>query len=73
MTMTTEFANCRWIDVQAAASYLGCSKSTLDKDRVTGTLRIPFTRLGRRILYDTSDLDRYLEANKVNWLQVGEA
>lgn len=73
MTMTTDLANCRWIDVQGAAAYLGCSKSTLDKDRVTGTLRIPFTRLGRRILYDTSDLDHYLEANKVRWQVEGAA
>lgn len=73
MNMATGSDSCRWVDVQAAAAYLGCSKSTLDKDRVTGCLRIPFTRLGRRVLYDTSDLDKYLEANKVNWQQCGGA
>lgn len=57
----------RWKDVSSAAAYLGCSKSSLDKDRISGLLGIPFTRLGKRILYDTADLDTYLESRKVRW------
>lgn len=57
----------RWKDTRAAAEYLGCSKSLLDSDRVTGLHKIPFSRLGKKILYDTKDLDRYLESRKVRW------
>lgn len=54
----------RWLTTPQAAAYLGCSKSTLEKDRVYRLLNIPFTRLGRAIRYDQQDLDRYLEARK---------
>ena len=54
----------RWLTTPQAATYLGCSKSTLEKDRVYRLLNIPFTRLGRAIRYDQQDLDRYLEARK---------
>ena len=54
----------RWLTTSQAAAYLGCSKSTLEKDRVYRLLNIPFTRLGRAIRYDQQDLDRYLEARK---------
>lgn len=57
----------RWKDTRAAAEYLGCSTSLLNSDRVTGLHKIPFCRLGKKILYDTEDLDRYLEGCKVRW------
>ena len=38
----------RWKDTRAAAEYLGCSKSLLDSDRITGLHKIPFTRLGKK-------------------------
>lgn len=63
----------RWLTVPEAAQYLNFSKSALDKDRLTGLLGIPFTRLGKKILYDLHDLDRYLEANKVSWQIEGAA
>ena len=59
----------RWCDTTQAAKYINCSESLLEKDRVYGLLKIPFSRIGRRIVYDLHDLDRYLEANKVNWQQ----
>ena len=58
------FSISRWLTTTQAAAYLGCSKSTLEKDRVYRLLNIPFTRLGRTIRYDQQDLDRYLEARK---------
>lgn len=54
----------RWLTTAQAAVYLGCSKSTLEKDRVYRLLNIPFTRLGKAIRYDQQDLDNYLEARK---------
>ncbi len=52
-----------WLTVPEAAEYLSCSRSMLDKDRVTGLLGIPFSRLGRHIRYSRKALDAYLEAN----------
>lgn len=59
----------RWLSPQQAAEYLGVHKSFLDKDRVTRLHGVPFTRLGRRILYDVRALDAFLERNQ----QGGEA
>lgn len=54
----------RWLTTVQAASYLGCAKSTLEKDRVYRLLGIPFAKLGRCIRYDQQDLDAYLESRK---------
>jgi predicted DNA-binding transcriptional regulator AlpA len=48
---------------RAAADYLGYSESTLEKKRVTGE-GPPFIRLGRSIVYDTRDLDKWLAARR---------
>ncbi|RZZ84788.1 helix-turn-helix transcriptional regulator [Pseudoxanthomonas winnipegensis] len=48
----------------AAASYLGLSKSTLDKMRSQG--RGPrYFRLGGRVFYRKADLDDYIKAGVV--------
>lgn len=51
-----------WLTSKQAAEYLGCSRSLLDKDRITGLLGIPFSRLGRHIRYSRKALDAYLES-----------
>lgn len=50
------------IRVQQAAEYLGVSKSFLDKARCYGTNGPAFARLGRTIIYDTDELDRWLKS-----------
>lgn len=55
----------RWLDPNAAAKHMNCSKSLLDKDRISGLLGIPFSRIGRKIVYDRQELDDYLERRKV--------
>ena len=47
----------------AAADYLGCAASTLEKKRCTGE-GPPFIRLGRVIVYDTRDLDTWLASRR---------
>ena len=42
-----------------AATYLAISKGTLDK------LGIPFIQIRRRVIYRKSDIDAWLEAQKV--------
>lgn len=50
------------VRVQQAAEYLGVSKSFLDKARCYGTSGPAFMRLGRTIVYDTTELDRWLRS-----------
>lgn len=51
----------RYLRTKEAATYLGISSSVLNKDRVTKMIGIPFTRVGRTILYDRKELDQWLK------------
>lgn len=51
------------LKVKDAACYCGLSTSTLNKYRVTGE-GPTFRKLGRAVLYDTLDLDLWLESCK---------
>lgn len=55
----------RYVRTPEAADYLGLSRATLNKDRVTGLLGIPYAKLGRAVLYDLTDLDAFMERNKI--------
>ena len=48
------------MDTQDAAHYLGLADATLESDRCTGRIGIPFIRLGRRVKYRRTDLDEFL-------------
>jgi hypothetical protein len=48
-----------------ASAYLDLAPSTLEMDRRTGRLGIPFIRIGRRIGYLINDLDKWLINNRV--------
>lgn len=54
----------RLVDTNAAAEWLGISPHTLATARVRGTPRIPFVKLGRRVLYDVADLEAIADASK---------
>ena len=49
------------LDTPAAAQRLGVSPATLSTWRCTNAVRVPFVRVGRRVLYRTADLDRFLD------------
>jgi len=51
------------VDPQIAASLVGSTKSSLEKDRSTGHLGIPYVKAGKRVFYRLSDLDEWLAAN----------
>ena len=51
-----------WLSVVEAAKYLKCSKCFLDQDRQGKKPLVPYSRLGRRVLYNTAVLDAYLES-----------
>ena len=62
--MTNEITS-RLIKQSEAASYLGLSEATLERDRWRGG-DIPFIRVGSRsIRYDLGQLDAYLESRTV--------
>ena len=58
----TAFAN-RKISVGEAATYLGISKSFLDKKRLDGSGPI-YMKIGRRVTYDLSDLEIWVAGQK---------
>ena len=51
------------LTVLPAADYVGVSASLLNKLRTYGG-GPRFIKLGKKVLYDTVDLDRWCEANK---------
>ena len=53
----------RVLSVLEAAARVGLSKPTLDKLRVYGG-GPPFLKLGRRVVYDPSDLDQWLSSHR---------
>lgn len=48
-----------------AAEYLRLAPVTLECDRSTRRLGIPFRKLGRRVLYHRADLDAWLQKRTV--------
>jgi len=60
--MAFEPIQSQWMSPAEAAAYLGCSRNFLDKDRITGLLGIPFSKLGRHIRYSREALDAYLKS-----------
>lgn len=50
-------------NVKQAADYLGLAKSTLDHYRTAGN-GPRFIKLGRKVVYDSADLDRWLNEHK---------
>ena len=53
------------VDQDQAAERLGLQAPTLEKDRRSGHLGIPYVRAGRRILYPLVDLGCWLEKNRI--------
>ena len=60
--MNTPIASAR-LPGAAAAAYTGMAASTLNKLRVFGGGPV-FIKIGRRVLYDTTDLNTWLTANR---------
>ena len=48
-----------------AAAYLGIRPATLKTWRCTRKVQIPFVKIGDRVVYRQTDLDRFLDANTV--------
>jgi predicted DNA-binding transcriptional regulator AlpA len=59
----TTFPDSSRLPVEAAAAHLGLSASTLNKLRVFGGGPV-FLKLGRRVVYDVTDLDAWLATKR---------
>jgi excisionase family DNA binding protein len=54
----------RRLNHDEASAYLKVSPSTLRTWRCTGRHKIPFYKLGRKIYYEISDLNAFLETRR---------
>lgn len=50
----------------AAAKYLGVSAGTLAVWRCTKRYNLPYIKIGAKIVYDTSDLLRFIQSRRVS-------
>jgi hypothetical protein len=53
------------VDSNAAATLLNSTNSSLEKDRATGHMGVPYVKAGRRVIYRLADLDKWLTANRI--------
>jgi len=53
------------VNSKIAADLLDFTNSSLEKDRATGHMGIPYVKAGRKVIYRLSDLDEWLKANRV--------
>jgi hypothetical protein len=49
-----------------AADFLRISERSLERHRVEGKLKIPFIKIGRRVMYAREDLEAWINANRFN-------
>lgn len=47
-----------------AADYLGMSEGTIENWRYNGLSTLPFYKVGGRVYYRKTDIDKWLEGNK---------
>jgi len=54
----------RLLDVEGAAEYLSVTPRFIR--RLVAERRLPFVKLGRHLRFDTADLDRFIDAGRVD-------
>ena len=64
MLSATFDSNNRRLSEREAAQYLGVRQRTLADWRLKG-ICLPYSRLGKRVVYESVDLDRFLQAGRV--------
>ena len=47
-----------------AAEILGCTPKTLEVWRCTGRVKVPFCKVGRRVVYRRADLEAFLAEHR---------
>lgn len=54
----------RLLDVEGAAEYLSVTPRFIR--RLVAERRLPFVKLGRHLRFDTADLDRFINAGRID-------
>lgn len=54
------------MSVQLAGDYLGLSSKTLEVDRCSRRLRVPYLKVGRKVVYERTALDRWLAERRIS-------
>jgi hypothetical protein len=57
--------NALAVDTNTAAALINSTEAALEKDRATGHMGIPFVRAGRHVIYSITDLQLWLNANRI--------
>jgi len=50
------------LKTKEVAAILGIGKSTLDQDRLSGRLGLPFVRLGHSVRYKRQDVEKFISS-----------
>jgi hypothetical protein len=53
------------VDSKTAANLLNSTNSSLEKDRATGHMGVPYVKAGRKVIYRLADLDEWLKDNQI--------
>jgi hypothetical protein len=53
------------VNSKTAAILLNSTDASLEKDRATGHMGIPYVKAGRRVVYRLAELDAWLKANQI--------
>lgn len=53
------------VNPERAASLIDSTTASLNKDRCVGHLGIPYVKAGRKVIYLLSDLEAWLEFNRI--------
>lgn len=53
------------VDSKTAANLLNSTNASLEKDRATGHMGVPYVKAGRRVVYRLADLAGWLESKRI--------
>ena len=65
ITKTTPLPTIELWDTATLAEHLSVSSSLIEKARCTGTLNIPFVRIGKAVRYPAKSVSEWVEQNLV--------
>lgn len=60
----------RFLNKKELAGYLGISVYTIDS-WVSQRQKVPFVRMGRRVMFDLKDIEAWIEKHKTNPVNLG--
>lgn len=62
--MGYSFQKTNWLNRNEAAEYLGVSVNTLANWACTGLKKLPYYKIGKKVMYKLDDLENFIEAGR---------